>query len=624
MGSLFHFIDEEDLIYDNVVVNNVVKEEDEIDLLTPTKLDDYLLYSKEVEECKKWFNEYEKPNKNPKILMLIGKKGCGKSLLAQLLLKEFKYDKKEFTDEQLTKKQISELFKNSINYKNLNEFKVNCTKYGFIFDNIETLLETGDNIIFNELINIIKSSKKCEVKREKNLIKSEKKSKKVKSKKEEKFENEINDENDKNIFLNYKNNDCSIKNNITLYNPIICTCNYTNDKKMNELKKLCKVIHLGVPLQSDLNIIIDKMCKLYNFEIKDNIRNEIYEYCEYDIRKIIHSIKNILKFNNFSGTIGIKEFKTYVLIYGKVDLNCTLNEASFKVLNDKISSEDANILYSLDTLLIPLMIHHNILNYIKNCTIKDSNTNSTIKDCNTKKNFKEEIFKTQFEVYEKSLEHMCTYDEIQTAVYRFQERDLMPQFASFFSLYAPNVHLNNLELIKNGAFKIEFTNILNKISQLEVNKKMIQNAFFSTHRLIVDENELMFIIEIFLNYLKINRDIDEDENIFDENETEENNEIEEEKVEKEKKSRESKNKNNKIKNYDLDNSIYKEIIYIMNKYNIDIKSLENILKIEKLNLFENKNPKRLTLKMKEELEFYSIAQCMNLDDKDSCNKENDF
>lgn len=139
---------------------------------------------------------------------------------------------------------------------------------------------------------------------------------------------------------------------------------------------------------------------------------------------------------------------------------------------------------------------------------------------------------------------------------------------------------------------------------------MIQNAYFSTHRLILDENELMYIIEIFLNYLKINREYIDDDDIS----------IEESSI-KEKKNRESKNsKNAKVKNYDLENFIYKNIINIMNKYNIDIKSLENILKIEKLNLFENKNPKRLTLKIKEELEFYCTAQCMNLDEKD--NKDN--
>ncbi len=614
--NLFHFIDEEDLIYDNDNDNNISNIIKEDDLFTPKKLDDFLIYDKEIKECKKWFQEYNLSNKNPKILMLIGKKGCGKSLLAELLLKEFHYDKKEFNDEQLTKKQINELFKNAIHYKNLNEFKKEKTKFGFIFDNIETLLETGDNIIFNELISIIKNSKKSEIKREKNVIKNEKKSKKNKNKKEieniqQVEENEDYENYENNIFLNHKNNEnCNIvngKNDILLYNPIICTCNYTNDKKMNELKKLCKVIDLGKPSENDLNIIVDKMSFIYHFEIKDHIKNEIYEYCEYDIRKIITAIKNILDFNNFKGVISKNEFKTYVLIYGKVDLNCQLNEATMKVLHDKITCDDANVLYSFDTLLIPLMIHHNLLNYIKNCIFKKE---SILK--------KDEEFKEKFEIYEKSLEHICIYDELQTSVYKYQERELMPQFASFFSLYVPNIYLNKMELIKNGAFKIEFTNILNKISQLEVNKKMILNSFFSSNRLIIDENELMFMIEVFLNYLKISReDVDEEENIQQLCELENDKECDKECI-KEKKSRETKNKN--IKNYDLENCVYKHIIHIMNKYNIDMKSLENILKIEKLNLFENKNPKRLTLKMKEEIEFYSTAQCMNIDDK---NNEND-
>ncbi len=612
MSNLFHFMDEEDLIYDDLGKNDYNNIEKEIDLLTPTKLDDFLIYQKEINECKKWFKEYEN-NKNPKILMLIGKKGCGKSLLAELLLKEFDYDKKEFNDEQLTKKQINELFKNAIFYKNLNEFNKTSTKYGFIFDNIETLLETGDNIIFNELMNIIKSSKKSEIKREKNLIKNDKKSKKSKSKSKE----EIN-VNEELIFP--KNDKENIKNNIILYNPIICTCNYTNDKKMNELKKLCKVIDLGVPSEYDLNNIINKMANLYKFEIKDFIKNEIYEYCEYDIRKIITAIKNIINFNHFKGIIGKNEFKTYKLIYGKVDLNCQLNEATFKVLNDKIDSDDANVLYSFDTLLIPLMIHHNMLNYIKNSTIKNVSLNKENVPLN-----KENIFKEKFEIYEQCLENITTYDEIQTSVYKYQERDLMPYMASFFALYAPNIYLNQLEMIKNGNFKIEFTNILNKISQLEVNKKMILNAFFSTNRLIIDDQELMFMIEIFLNYLKISRD---DDNLFYIHSTNiTNNEDMESDIEdinetnKPIKNKESKVKKIKDKEYDLENCIYKHMINIMNKYNIDMKSLENILKIEKLNLFENKNPKRLTLKIKEELEFYSTAQCMNLDDKDNIDNE---
>ncbi len=58
------------------------------------------------------------------------------------------------------------------------------------------------------------------------------------------------------------------------------------------------------------------------------------------------------------------------------------------------------------------------------------------------------------------------------------------------------------------------------------------------------------------------------------------------------------------------------MIQIMNKYNIDMKSLEMILKIEKLNIFENKNPKRLSSRVKEELEYFVTAQSIGIEEDD--------
>ena len=53
-------------------------------------------------------------------------------------------------------------------------------------------------------------------------------------------------------------------NEIYFYNPVVCTCNYTNDKKMNELKKLSKVIDLGSLSDNDCNLLYDKLSKIYN------------------------------------------------------------------------------------------------------------------------------------------------------------------------------------------------------------------------------------------------------------------------------------------------------------------------------------------------------------------------
>ena len=39
----------------------------------------------------------------------------------------------------------------------------------------------------------------------------------------------------------------------------------------------------------------------------------------------------------------------------------------------------------------------------------------------------------------------------------------------------------------------------------------------------------------------------------------------------------------------------------MNKYNISVENLENILKIEKLNMSDDKKKKKMTLRIKKEL-----------------------
>ncbi len=581
---LFHFLEPEyNIDEEDEKSENIMSSESEEDLLKISKLEDFQIYTKQIEECKKWFEEYENRSaKVPCVLMLIGKKGCGKSTLAKLLLKHFNYIEKEIpNDDQFTKKQLSELIKNAFIYKNINEYV--GQKYGFIFDDIELMLELGDNIIFNEIMTMIKNSKKCDIKKEKSIQDIGKKKKSKKGKDEEKT---------------------VAFQEVPLYNPIICTCNYTNDKKMNELRKLCKVIDLDAPLESECEMIINKICKVKDICIDKLIRKDIYEYCEYDIRKIQMCILEITKLKSFQNIITKKEFDIYKLIYGKNDINCQLNDATYKVLQKPLSISDIEELYLLDPLLTPLMIHHNLIDYIKNSNVKNELKSNDKKV--------ENDFEIKFDIYEKCMESICEYDKIQTFIYKNREWDLLPSLTAIESLYIPNLYLQKLEYnLNRGKCKIQFTNILNKISQLEVNKKMVQSAFFSTNRLMIDDEELMYIIEIFLNYLKIDRSIieyDEGENDNDNENNSNNNHVKSMNVAKSRRIYAEVNS-------DYEKSEYKKIIDIMNKYNIDLKSLETILKIEKLNLFENKNPKRMSDRMKEELRNFITAQSLSFDEE---------
>ena len=738
-GNIFTFFDEEEKAKAPVKVTPEPDLDDEDDdpmdntnfqvLGQPDKVEDFGIYGKEIEEAGKWFIEFQKSiadrksgtgtkaTKVPRILMIMGKKGCGKTLLAKLLFKKFNYDLYDVKNnleilntnhKSITNKQLVEQFHNVISYKNLNEYKSNATSYGLLFDDVECMIETGDTSIFNEMVSLVKTAMKPEPAAGSSSGGSGSKSKSGKksgsgsgtgsgSKKSASKPNIME-------LMEAASSDPAIVaarkayKEPRLYNPIICTCNYTNDKKMTELKKLCKIIDLGVPSYSQYATVFDRLLAMNGIKMTEvasdmtipcysvhlasfdpfreptelstagssnaiALREDLFEHFEYDIRKIYEFVDNVRRLSSYQGVVDRKIVDLYKLIYTKADLHCQINDATMRILSSSLSVEESSILYYMDTLSIPLMVHHNMLDYVEEMGGSRSGGG--------KGGGKEKgggggegavDFGTQFEAYMGGLRSLCEYDQTQTLTYKYHSWDLLPAMAAFQSVYMPNLHFRTLGKMgglekERQKIKIAFTNILNKISQLEVNRKMIQNAYFSANRLMIDDDELIYVIEIFLNMLQIphgrkeksdgisDGDLDAD---ADGDGCEADGGGEEKKVDvkvddglpptvdmsllmpkqicaplrsacdlanrvdispaKKKGSSATSATTASKELYTLDKSPYKRIIEIMNHYNIDIPSLEIILKIEKLNIFENKNPKRFTAKIRDELEKFVTAQ----------------
>ncbi len=620
----------------------------------PDSLEEFAIYSKEIEEAQRWMVDFQKSlvekrtlgsslrsSKVPRILLIMGKKGCGKTLLAKLLFKKFKYDLFDVkstleilnvSHKSITNKQLVEQFHNVISYKNINEYKSEATSYGLLFDDVECMIETGDTSIFNEMVSLVKSAMKPESasaaasgKEEKPKGKGKKATAAPKTNVLEMMEAAAA-ASSASPFPPKKNTSKEVR----LYNPIICTCNYTTDKKMTELKKLCKIIDLGAPTYDAYNLLFDRLLakngaslrpsspeaddlRCNSADPKDpsrveaHLRRDLFEHFEYDIRKLYEFIDNVRRLATYDGFIDQKIVDLYKLIYTKADLHCQVNEATMKILSSSLDVEESTILYYMDTLSIPLMVHHNMLDYVKGMGT-GVGTGSGVPD-----------FKTQFDAYMGGLKSLCDYDQTQTLTYKYHSWDLLPAMAAFQAVYIPNMHMQKMGTCPDAHRKkmtsgIAFTNILNKISQLEVNRKMVQNAYFSANRLMIDDDELIYVIEIFLNLLRIDHrrgsddDLDEDGG----DDAGESGTI----ISPKEKSSPAKKKGASSggspvvsqEPYTLEKSPYKRIIEIMNHYNIDIPSLEIILKIEKLNIFENKNPKRFTAKIRDELEKFVTAQ----------------
>jgi hypothetical protein len=216
------------------------------------------------------------------------------------------------------------------------------------------------------------------------------------------------------------------------------------------------------------------------------------------------------------------------------------------------------------------MIYHNSINYIKNC---------------------EDSPKQKLSIYKNILDSLCIHDTIQTNIFEIQDWNELYDIASIYGSCIPNFYLAQLKNKKDVT--IEFTSLLNKISQMYVNKKLLNSAKYSIGKLNYDNNEIIYITEIISNYFdkyknNSNEDESDKETTIDSvyNDNNQNNDI----LFSKKNIKENKS----------------ELIQFMNKYNIGIDDLENILKIEKLNRINEKRKKKFTLKIKKEISNYLI------------------
>jgi hypothetical protein len=239
-----------------------------------------------------------------------------------------------------------------------------------------------------------------------------------------------------------------------------------------------------------------------------------------------------------------------------------------------MSIKESQLYFDIECLLTPLMIYHNSINYIKN------SEDTSKKDYSLKK----------LSIYKNILESLCIHDTIQTNIFEVQDWDELYDIASIYGATVPNYYFNQLQYKKNTEVNIEFTSLLNKISQMYVNKKLLNSAKFSIGKINFDTDEIIYLTEIISNY-------------FDKYKENINNEDEEEDDENQEKEDYSEHIGYKKP---LQNN--SKLITFMNKYNINIDGLENILKIEKLNQISEKRKKKFTLKIKKEISNFLTTQ----------------
>ena len=514
-----------------------------LDKYKPKYLKDFKANKSEVDKAIKWIESYKKNYKETKkVLLIIGNTGIGKTLLADLIFKEYYYQKIELNSTDVrSQKKISDFLIKSLTYKNVVDmFNEGNTPIGILLDEIDTICKLSDKGGFTEFLSILKKNEKFQILKKKETDKK-KKSKKI------------------NIL---------VEDYIKLYNPIICTSNDINDKKLNELKKYSEVINLSKPSYKDNFDIIEELYEQNKQKIDDDVKLELSNYSQGDIRRLIVNLENLFIFAN-GKEINKDIFEMFKNAYSEKEEHIQLLDSTRILITKKVSINNSQIYFDIDCLLIPLMLYHNSINFIKNTE------NKPLKKIN---------------VYKNVLESLCIHDTIQTNIFEVQDWDELYDIASIYGSTIPNYYFSELENVKD--VNIEFTSLLNKISQMYVNKKLLNSAKISTGKINLDSDEIIYLTEIMSHYFneyKTNIENDDDDDHNDHNDDHNNDESSDE------------YENEEILNIKKPLPNNSELIKFMNKYCINIDGLENILKVEKLNQINEKRKKKFTLKIKKEI-----------------------
>jgi len=531
-----------------------------IDKHSPTELNHFICYQEEVIRIRNWIEQFQNnrtPNK--KVLLLLGKSGVGKTSLSKIIYNEYRYRCMELNVANMrSKNNISDILEKSLSYRNVFDMMDDEDhKIGFLIDDVESFLGIGDKGGFGDFLELLKQNMKYE----EHLETLDKKKKNSKKKvKENKF--------------------------LKIISPIICTSLDSNDKKLTELKKYSEIIYLQDPIYDHIHTIISQICMKESIIPMENAIEYIYSFLNHDIRQYILFLQNYKTtyFDKSEGNIlSLDRCRKIAESCEKDDDKQHILQETKQILFEKdITMSNCERIFGRECLLMPLMVYHNIHQTVKKSPLK---------------------WKDKVGIYKNILECYTIHDITQTSMMVDLEWDDLYDIACFFSMKLPNYHLQLLQTNQEEV-KVEYTNLLNKISQMLVNKKLLQSSKKSLKKIHFDTDNILYIIKVFSSFLgdikkstdDVYRHDDSIKPIFSCVDEEDVQNVEEEDNDMRRVLKENKKKSDKL---EMDNLL----VDMMNQYSIDLEDLENIMKIDKLNHSSEVKKKKFTTRMKKHIEY---------------------
>ena len=392
-----------------------------------------------ISQLDTWLEDYQ-TKKKP--LLIIGPSGCGKTNIAKQLLNKYNYHINYFNAlDFANKNHIKDCFNKIINCYSVSIMTSVYKKSSIIIDEIEGINSYSKKHILN-IINRIKKSKQKYIP------------------------------------------------------PIICigTGNYI--KNVNELLKLCICIKIEKPNYKILRKKLDEIITSNNLNLSEKSINYVIENSQNDFRRLVH----ILKFLSYCDETTLKNLDQNINSLCDVILQKNFKDTELFIftkilLSKKTSFADTLYFYSQEKVLLPLMIHQNIISYLYH--------NDNI-DLDESLN----ILTTVYQMISDS-------DILGNYIYNNHYWNLSNAYA-YLSCNVPSIILNSGKLSNKNTENlpgIVFTSILSRNSIKHVRKNqydLLLRSIKNIHH-VFDETKIMYISTIIIHYLV---SADKDKNII--------------------------------------------------------------------------------------------------------------